>query len=49
MANNIDRESSLIRVHSVCFHDKIQSEVHLNICNRRNKQTAFSGQKIFAG
>ena len=26
--------SSLIRVHSVCFNDKIQSEVHLNMYGR---------------
>ena len=36
---------SLIRVHIVCFHDKILSEVHLNICNRHKKRTPFSGQK----
>ena len=37
--------SSLLRVHSVCFHDEILSEVHLNICSRRKMQTTFSGQK----
>ena len=26
--------SSLIRVHCVCFHDKILSEVNINICSR---------------
>ena len=31
--------------HSVCFYDKIKSDVHLNICRRHNKQTTFSGQK----
>ena len=35
--------SSLFRVHTVYFHDKIQSEVHLNIhvCSRHKKQTTF--------
>ena len=28
---NFSQWSSLIRVHSDCFHDEIQSEVHLNI------------------
>ena len=32
----------LIRVHIVCFHEKIQSEVHLNIGSKQ--QTTFSGQ-----
>ena len=41
--------SSLIRVHSVCFHDKIKSEVHLNISSSRKKEPLFSGQKILAG
>ena len=27
-----------MRVHTVCFHEKIQSEVHLNICYRHKKQ-----------
>ena len=27
--------SNVIWVHSVCFHDKIQSEVNLNICSRQ--------------
>ena len=31
-------------VHIVCFHDKIYSEVQLNICNRHKKQTTFSRQ-----
>ena len=35
--------SSLIRVQRVCFHDQL-SEVHLNICSRRKKQT-FPGIK----
>ena len=39
MANNIDPDqtfprSSLIRVNSFYFHDKISPEVHLNICSR---------------
>ena len=42
------RGASLIRVYSVCFHQKIQSEVHLNICNRSKKQTS-SGQKKNTG
>ena len=29
--------NSLIWVHNICFHDKILSEVHLNICSRRKK------------
>ena len=29
----------------VCFNDKIQSGVHLNLSSRRKKQTTFSGQK----
>ena len=33
--------SKLIGVHSVCFFDKIKSEVHLDICSRRKKQTTF--------
>ena len=32
---------SLIRVHSVCFHAKIQSEVHL----KYKRKKTFSGQK----
>ena len=31
--------SSLNRVHSLCFHDKVKPERHLNICNRRKMQT----------
>ena len=34
--------SSLIRVRGVCFNDKIKSEMHLNICSRRKKQTTMS-------
>ena len=41
--------SSLIRIHIVCFHDKIKTEVHMNICSRCKKQTVFSGVKIVAG
>ena len=33
-----------IRVHNVCFHYKIRSEVRLNICSRHKKQMTFSGQ-----
>ena len=32
-------QNSLTRVHSVCFHDKIKPERHLNICSRCKKQT----------
>ena len=39
--------SSLIRVHSVCCHDKIQSAVHLNIYSRRKKQMTMLGQKCW--
>ena len=35
---------SLIRVHTVGFHEKIKSEVHLNICSRHKSLTTFSGQ-----
>ena len=42
-----DRPCSLIRVHSVCFHD-IKSII-INICSRQKKETSFSGQKILAG
>ena len=41
------QRSSLIRVHNVCFHDKIKFEIFLDICSRCIKQTAFSGQKVF--
>ena len=38
-----------LSVKSVCFHDKIWSElVHLNI-GRSKRQTTFSGQKILVG
>ena len=37
---------SLIKSLRVCFHDKIWSEGHLNICSRHKKQTTYSGQKI---
>ena len=36
--------SSIIRVHFVCFHETIWSQMHLNTCSRRKKQTTFSGQ-----
>ena len=39
-------ESSLIRVHSVYFNDKILSEVYLNIWSRRKNQTTLSGENI---
>ena len=52
IANNMDPVQtapkgavSLIRVYIVCFHDKIQSEVHLSICSRRKMHTTFLGQK----
>ena len=38
--------SSLIRVHSVCFHGKGFSVVLLSICTRCIKQTTFSGHKM---
>ena len=37
--SNCSHRSSLIRVHIVCFSEKIMSEVHLNICSRGKKQT----------
>ena len=39
--------SSLIRDHSVCYHDKSILACILNtcICSRHNKQTTFSGHK----
>ena len=40
--------SSLIRAHSVFFQG-ISILQHLNVYSRCNKQTTFSGQKIFAG
>ena len=43
------KRSSLIRVHSDCFNDKIESEVHLNICSRRSYQTTHSGIKYSGG
>ena len=39
----------LIRVHIVWFHEKIESEVHLNLCSRHKKQTTFSGPKKNSG
>ena len=41
--------SSLIKVHIVFFYEKIYSELHLNICSRRKKQTEFVGQKSSGG
>ena len=41
--------SSLIRGHSVCYHDKILSVVHLNICSRLKKQMIFLRQKDLVG
>ena len=44
IANSMDPDqTALIRNHSVCFHDKIYSQVHLNICSRRKMQRIFSG------
>ena len=37
--------SSLIRVHSVCFHSEF-SGVHLNMHIRSTKQTTFSGPRF---
>ena len=33
---------------SVCFHDQKKSALHLNIHNRHDWQTTFSGQKLMA-
>ena len=33
----------MIRVHSICFHKKVLSEVYLYICSIHKKQT-FSGK-----
>ena len=41
--------SSLIRVHIICFHEKIKLEVHLNICGRRKKKPDIFRTKIMAG
>ena len=38
--------SSLIRVHILCFFEKILSEEHLIICSRCKKQMPFSGKNI---
>ena len=43
MAKNIDPDQTVpwkqhVRVYSVYFHDKISSEVHLNICSRHHLQ-----------
>ena len=50
-ANDIDSDqtalrSSLIRFHSVCFHDKIYHEVHFSLCSRRTMQTTFQDKNI---
>ena len=37
-ALKLGQSSSLISIHNVCFHYKIKSEVHLNICNRRKSR-----------
>ena len=34
----------MIKAPSVCFYDKIQSEVYYNICNKHKKQTTFSAE-----
>ena len=58
MANNIDPDqtvfpgSSLVRVYSVYFHDKISSEVHLNIFSRHHfldKILACLGLSLLSG
>ena len=41
------QRSRLVRVQCVCFHDKIWSEVNLNISSRSKKQMTFSRQKIW--
>ena len=41
--------SILIRFHSVCIHDKIKSEVHLNILCSRHKKQMSSRQKTLVG
>ena len=47
MANNMDPDqNAYISVHIVCFHDKILSEVNLNICSRHKKQIIFSRQVL---
>ena len=44
--NNMDSDQTApMGAHIVCFHEKILSELLLNIHNRHKKQTAFSGQK----
>ena len=45
--HTVSMGSSLIRVHCVCFHAMIWSEVNLNICSRSEKQTVFSGQNYW--
>ena len=39
--------SSMIRVHIVCFKDKIYSEVNLNIFSRCNKKTPYWDKKYW--
>ena len=36
------------RAYSICFHDKIKSEVNLNICSR-HKIRQFQDQNIMTG
>ena len=36
---------SHLNFHIVFFHNKIKSEVHMDVCNRLNKQTTLSVQK----
>ena len=39
--------SSLIRVHSVCFHAQKWSEMHLNICNRPKSRQLLQDKTFF--
>ena len=41
------KESSLIWVHSVCFHDKIGSGVHFHICSKQKKKMSIQDQKLW--
>ena len=50
IANNMDSDQTAPWEQSgqgsiACFHEKIYSEVHLNICSKFRKQMTFSGQK----
>ena len=42
--NNVDTDQT-VSVHSVCFHDKIKSEVHLNIYSRHKSRQHFQDKK----